>query len=438
MKKYVILTALVSLMIAIQSCTNHPANGFSTTSIVTYSSTQIQEAAANDGTFNSTITITLSGDEFNATLVDGTDFETSNLPDGLTATLVRNSATQATLTITGTATNANSCSNGSVDFFFNDSAFKSGQLPISFEIPIVVAYVNPGLTFSVAELDEKSSNNGTFPTPIVVKATAGGQFYHNNTVVTAGTVLTNGTDYQWDDLPAGLVPAVVADSATQVTVTLSGAATNDTPAYDVPTTALKFLSHGLSSDFCAGQRGTIAFKFYRSVMMYAVTTNGGSLGTSGGRTGADFLCNVAKPTLPSDYTGYRAFITVSSSDDISHLDNNYGIPTTVNIESVAGGTGSRISNNWAGLLNTSTTPLVHSLAVAGVLGTATGYWTGTDIDGTIATGTGTGNTCSAWTSSLSTVTGTIGNSDSTDGTWLNNSTDTCDVTYALLCVAYAP
>jgi hypothetical protein len=72
-------------------------------SSLAYSATTFEEAAANDGSITATVTITLSGETFTGT--NGAALGTvTNVPAGLTADLVRASATTATLSFTGNAT----------------------------------------------------------------------------------------------------------------------------------------------------------------------------------------------------------------------------------------------------------------------------------------------------------------------------------------------
>ena len=72
-------------------------------SSIAYSATTFSEAAANNGSITASSTITLTGDTF--TGADGAALGTvSNVPAGLTAVLVKASATTATLSFTGNAT----------------------------------------------------------------------------------------------------------------------------------------------------------------------------------------------------------------------------------------------------------------------------------------------------------------------------------------------
>lgn len=76
--------------------------------IVSYSTLVFQEAAANNGSIGNTALLTLSNKEFpnnvaNNSALPGVTF--TNVPAGLSAQLIKNSATTATLSFTGNATN---------------------------------------------------------------------------------------------------------------------------------------------------------------------------------------------------------------------------------------------------------------------------------------------------------------------------------------------
>ena len=91
---------------------------FRDASTITWAGT-LTEAAANDGSVTGSITATLAGDTYTSTVVSAPHVTVSNVPVGLTASLVRTSATVITLTLTGTANahaNANDVSNLTVTF----------------------------------------------------------------------------------------------------------------------------------------------------------------------------------------------------------------------------------------------------------------------------------------------------------------------------------
>jgi hypothetical protein len=94
------------------------------TGTLTYGSSTFTEAVSNNGAIGNSISMTLSGDNFAASLSVGSNVTVSNLPAGLTASITRDSATTATLTLTGNATaHANAQDIANLTVVFADSAF---------------------------------------------------------------------------------------------------------------------------------------------------------------------------------------------------------------------------------------------------------------------------------------------------------------------------
>lgn len=101
-----------------------------TGSLVSYSTTTLVEASTNSGKFTESFVISLTGDTFRGTV--GAKIGTvSNVPTGLTATLVKVSDVEASLTLSGSASvhaPTNSISNLTVTF--TASNFSSGTTPV--------------------------------------------------------------------------------------------------------------------------------------------------------------------------------------------------------------------------------------------------------------------------------------------------------------------
>ena len=107
------------------------------------------EAVANDGSVTGSVTATLSGDTFTATVVSGGHVTASNVPTGLTASFRRDSATAVTLTLTGNAdSHADSDDENALTVTFADGAFAismasqvtnatKSDLTINFNDPII-------------------------------------------------------------------------------------------------------------------------------------------------------------------------------------------------------------------------------------------------------------------------------------------------------------
>jgi hypothetical protein len=94
---------------------------------VIYSASVFNESQANDGTISNTITLTLSGDTFKGNT--GVSLgKITNLPSGLTASLVKSGDTTAVLTLTGSAKDHGSANNVSnITVTLDNGAFTSGQ-----------------------------------------------------------------------------------------------------------------------------------------------------------------------------------------------------------------------------------------------------------------------------------------------------------------------
>ena len=141
----------------------------------TYSATTLAEAAANNGSITTTITITLSNDIF--TYYDDTDLafgRVSNVPTGLTAVLrVGTDRTTATLSFTGTASshaNAHDISNLTITFISGD--FTRNILPSGANrSDLVIDFADPAAASTDANLSALTLSSGTL-TPTFASGTS--------------------------------------------------------------------------------------------------------------------------------------------------------------------------------------------------------------------------------------------------------------------------
>ncbi|CAM1368060.1 conserved exported protein of unknown function [Tenacibaculum soleae] len=112
----------------------------------------VKELISNNGSFNQSVTITVTGANFaspSATLSSGTDYSLT-LPQGLSATVQTTSYTTANITITGTASNHAIVNNQVTNLTFNSSAMGSNQslscasigLKFKFYDPFEIIYEN--------------------------------------------------------------------------------------------------------------------------------------------------------------------------------------------------------------------------------------------------------------------------------------------------------
>jgi len=215
---------------------------------LSYASSELNEAISNTGSITETLVITLSGTTFTGSnsddFVSASKVTVTNAPAGMTATAIRDSNTQITVSLTGNATshaNANDISNLTVTFL--DSAITSGSasgVTNTTKSDIVVDFIDPAiLTYDVSELTEVLANTGAIGNSIVI--TLANDTFDSD--LTGDVTFTN--------TPAGLTASVTRDSATQVTLTLTGNATSHANANDVTNFTIDFLAAAFTNNTVA-------------------------------------------------------------------------------------------------------------------------------------------------------------------------------------------
>jgi len=206
---------------------------FVDTVAMTYSTTTYSETAANNGAISGG-TIALVGESFTGPVgtnyVLGGEVDVSNLPDGLEVAITKANDYQVTVSFSETADDhADADGISDLTFAFQNAAFTHdnaaavgnstrSDLVVDFDDPPVVAY--SGTTFS-----EVAANNGTFTNTLTLTLTG-------DTFVNDGA-FNEGDEYAVANEPSGLTLAVTRDSATQLTVSLTGTAAAHTSADDV-------------------------------------------------------------------------------------------------------------------------------------------------------------------------------------------------------------
>ncbi|MEI6165670.1 MAG: hypothetical protein WCS52_00595 [bacterium] len=201
---------------------------FHDAAILSYSATQFTEASPpNDGSINNTppVTITLTNDTFTGS--DNEDYATntaklviSGMPTGLTGQVVKVDARHLQMMLLGKAAAHYNFNSTNFTLTFQGAAFTTNIVTGSASngtTAIQVLYVTaPALAYSTttfSELTMGTINNGT-PMTITLSgdtfvAVPGGDFSSHVTV---------------NNLPPGLTAVFTRDSATQLSVTLTGAA----------------------------------------------------------------------------------------------------------------------------------------------------------------------------------------------------------------------
>ncbi len=131
------------------------------------------------------------------------------------------------------------------------------------------------------------------------------------------------------------------------------------------------------------------------------------------------------PGLPTE--NVRAFISVSSSDEIRDMPSVYNVPVT---REVVGPNGAKVGDDWYDLFNGD---IDQSLQAAGVLIDALYWYSGSNADGSLNS-----SNCTAWTDNGTGHYGRYGDRGLTDNRWINRSDATCGLaSYHVLCVTWA-
>lgn len=149
------------------------------------------------------------------------------------------------------------------------------------------------------------------------------------------------------------------------------------------------------------------------------TTNG----NMGGRSGANAMCVAAATGVAANKTHKVAYLSVSSTDQLSNHLQFPGLPTNVPLVSL---TGEKLAMNWADALDQS---VGMSLIDANIFTVGTFWWSGSTSMGIL------NPNCTGWTISGA-PTAFVGNKTSTNSDWLNGGQRACSTVLALLCVAY--
>ena len=214
---------------------------------LSYSSAAFYEAAANDGSISNSLTVTLQGDTFNATVGDDLKaagkVTTNNVPAGLQVTVTNISSTQAVITLTGKAT-ANTANDSIANLTINflDTAFTganaasiAGASRSDLQVNFFGAAGVPALSYSGTNFFESAVNNdGSISNAFTVTLT--------NDTFTAGGPFATVANY-----PANLSPLVTRVNAQAVTIGFSGNALLQRAANNLTNVAVTFLDSAFSS-----------------------------------------------------------------------------------------------------------------------------------------------------------------------------------------------
>ncbi len=182
------------------------------------------ESVDNDGTITGTRTATLTGDTFTdaGTTLNASSYAITNLPTGLTASVVVNGGgTVATISISGTAA-AHASTNNITDLSiaFNDAAFTTltaAGVSNSSNITGVISYYDVASVAYAGNFTESLDNDGTLTGTRTATLTG-------DTFTDAGTTLT-ASSYTITNLPTGLTASIAVNGGgTVATISISGTA----------------------------------------------------------------------------------------------------------------------------------------------------------------------------------------------------------------------
>ena len=158
-------------------------------------------------------------------------------------------------------------------------------------------------------------------------------------------------------------------------------------------------------------------------------------GSLGGRNGADGLCLASRGQL-SCPNAVHAFLSVSALDEIERMPLNYGVPTNVPVQSANGSV--TLATDWADLLDGSIDNAIDDSIIAAE-NLSSGWWSGSNDDGSVSSSGGFATNCAGWTSGSSgaEVQGSRGAAGVTDSTWINQDNgDHCSANANVLCLCY--
>lgn len=307
---------------------------------LTYSTNAFFEAAANDGSIATTPTVsitlfstTFTGSGSGENFVTNNKVLVSNLPGGLTAVVSRVDDTHLTATLTGNAAWHNSASNVvNLTFAFQDAAFAGGgasSVSNATNAHLTITFADPVLTYNGSgAFTEAAANDGSIGNSFTITL-IGDTFTGSVNDNFAGSKVTLSTP------PGGLAWKVNRDSATQLTVSLTGNAGAQSAANNVSGLTLALLdsafAHSTAAVVTNNSYSGYSISFlnptltYSATSFYESTANDGTVpdtaiitlagDTLTGATGDDFVGS--KVTVTNVPSGLTAKIQKTSATQVT-------------------------------------------------------------------------------------------------------------------------
>lgn len=211
-----------------------------------YSDTTFAESIANDGTVPTLRTLTLVGVNFTTTattLVQGTHFNVSGVPSGLTLTVTKTSSNVAQIAFSGAAA-AHVVDVNNITLSFLNAALESGSgtaaavtglTPKKLSIDFIAPYT---ATYSAKNFVEGPANDGTVPTVRTLTLFGGDSFLP--------ATLLQGAHFTATGVPSGLTMVMTRTSSTTAHISFTGTATNHANVNDA-SVAITFTPEALAS-----------------------------------------------------------------------------------------------------------------------------------------------------------------------------------------------
>lgn len=267
---------------------------------LSYSASTLAEVNANNGAVSETIIITLSGDTFDADLTG--DISASNVPAGLSAVLTRDSATQVTFSLSGNASaHANVDDVSDLTITFSSAAFvnntSAANVTNYLKNDLIINFSNPAsLTYSSSTLNETVANTGLITETLVI--TLSGDTFSSD--LTGDIAATN--------VPAGLTSVFTRDSATQVTLSLTGNATNHDDSDDIANLTITFADAAFTNNSSAANvtnylKNDISINYNAPASLSYSTSNLSEVSANTGAITSTIVITLSGDTFPADLTG---------------------------------------------------------------------------------------------------------------------------------------
>lgn len=306
--------------------------------LLTYSGSVFTEAPTNDGSIGNSLTLTLSGAGLAGT--NGEDFvpsgrlAVSNLPAGLTATIVRASASQLVATLTGRVVSNNAAASvTNLTFAFRNSAFSNAPAAAivnAFRGDLQIVFLNPAQTYSGTVFTEAPANDGSISNTLTITL-AGDRFAGtdgDDFLATSRAIVSN--------LPPGLTACARRLDDSHVLVSLNGAAVAHNAADSVTNAALRFVDAAFAGANAAivggATRSDLAVHFNNPALTYDGTAfvesdvDDGSIANSltitlagdgfAGANGEDFVVS-GRVTAGSVPSGLTACVVRAAADTVT-------------------------------------------------------------------------------------------------------------------------